>query len=168
MKTKSNTIDRLEKILEPDIKALIGISILRDNDHYVMYGNWTVWPKDHTVEVKKYGNTVGQFYNLKNAVSWCTAERYRQQKLALEIEHWDRELARISNDVYTAQELVKRFRDPEIRLSSRIKMEHNCSKLTGIRNQLEKCIKRAKYCQLQGLNDEIARTRRPTPIRTNR
>jgi hypothetical protein len=168
MKLKDQAISKLAKILATDVSDIIGSSIVRAENHYVLYGNWQVWPQAHGVDVKKNNDVVAHFYNLKNAVCWCTAYRYGQQKLALELEHWDRELSRISNDVGTARELIKCFRDPELKLVARIKMEHNSAKLRGIQHQLEKCVKRAKYCQLQGFNDEIARTRRSTPIRTNR
>lgn len=169
MKIKSQTLDRMKQMLEPELQQAIGSSMMRINDSYVLYGAWTIQTTHNgAVEVKKYGNVAGTFFNLKNAVSWCVAERYNRVKLAFEIENLDHELTRLSNDVNMSQNLLKRVRDPEIRLVVRIKMEHNHAKLTNTQYQLEKCLKRAKYCQLQGFNDEIARTRRPAPIRTNR
>ena len=169
MKLKPQTLDRLKQILEPELHKAIGSSILRAGDQYVLYGAWSIETIDpNTVQVRKHGEIVGTFFNLKNAVSWCVAERYNRIRLAFEIQNLDSELSRLSNDVTMSQSLLKRARDPDIRMVVRIKMEHNHSKLNNIQYQLEKCVKRAKYCQLQGFNDEIARTRRPAPIRTNR
>lgn len=169
MKIKPHTLDRLQQMLEPELHKAIGSSILRAGDQYVMYGAWSIETVDDvTIQVRKHGDIVGTFFNLKNAVSWCVAERYHRVALAFEIQNLDNALSRLSNDVTASQSLLKRARDPDTRLVVRIKMEHNHSKLTNIQYQLDKCVKRAKYCQLQGFNDEIARTRRPAPIRTNR
>ena len=69
---------------------------------------------------------------------------------------------RIQDDVSAQVAHVDRFTDAEQRELVQLKLHHKQSVLNQVNEQLNKCVNLAKYWQIKGFNNEIARTRNQT------
>ena len=116
------------------------------------------WGLEHTLE----------FSSTRSALSWCIADKYRQAATATEILQLDQRRRQLRDDIAMTRQLRERARDHSQREVLDAKISHKRQLLTDADNRLDKCVALAKYWQIRGFNDEIARTRRPAPNTTNR
>jgi hypothetical protein len=158
---------KLEAILESDFDLIKNNLIYKDNDRYVAFNRYTIIPGTYSVQVYRYSHAVGEFTSLKTALSWCIADKYQQEILAQSILRLDGECGRLAVDVALTQRSVPRMKNPEQRETVKLKLDHKKAILNLAQNRLEECTGLAKYWQIRGFNNEIARTRRQAPIRTH-
>lgn len=163
----TQVLRRLEKIVGPDLESLSENVIFREHNQYKVFNTWTIQPGPGVVHVLDQHNQSLTFENLKIAVAWCIAKKYRANKLAQEIQQLDHKQSTLQTDIVITKRLLTRTSDRELKIISEIKLEDKQVRLRFAQSQMNKCVNRAKYCQLRGFNDEIARTRRPTPNRTD-
>lgn len=159
--------EKLEALFESDFELIKNNLIYRDGDRYVAFDRYEIIPQEHLVTVTRYRYPVGEFTSLKTALSWCIADKYQQEILAQKILRLDSHCGRLAVDVELTQRSVPRIKNPEQRETVKLKLDHKKAILTLTRNRLEECTGLAKYWQIRGFNNEIARTRRPAPIRTH-
>jgi hypothetical protein len=167
---KTSILDQLESLMSPDPDIALAMSniMIRDDDgKYHLFGIFDVDQTQDTVRVFRGAEKLKEFSGLRAALSWCIAQKYQQIMLSDEIASLDQEFMRLKNMDQALNDVVSRIKNREQRLITRIKSEDNSYKLRMVQNRLSKCVSRAKYLQLKGFNDEIARTRRPTPNRTS-
>jgi hypothetical protein len=161
-------LSRLEEILGPDLPRLIENSIVKNQNQYNMFNTWVIQPQSGTVHVIDPRNCTLEFGSLKSAMAWCIAKKYKNIKLADEITQLDLKESKLKTDIVITKQILSRVSDRERKTISQIKLEDTQLRLQFTQSQMEKCVNRAKYCQLRGFNDEIARTRRPASNRTTR
>jgi hypothetical protein len=157
---------KLERVLSPELDLAVENMILATEDGFELFGKWSLKRDDGMISVFKADVLQGRFYSSRSAVSYCIAEKYGQFKLSQEIKFLDQEYGRMDCDIQTRTSMLPGFKDRQRRLTVLSKLEDRRIKLKHIKTQLEKCVWRAKYWQIKGFNDEIARTRRPAPNRT--
>jgi hypothetical protein len=135
---------------------------------YDVFGRWTLRDQQHQVEISTRDRLVGRFGNLRSALSWCIAEKYHQHELAHNIRNLDHDLQRFhaARDAY--RQILARITDPQRRWVISIKGEEATLRYRQAAERMSIYVSRAKYLQIRGFNDEIARTRRPAPYRTSR
>ena len=160
--------DRLESILTPDLDEIKNNLIVKENNQYNVFGNYLITPIGLDVEVKFKGVITHHFATLKSAVSWCIADKFRQYSLCQEIKNLDQDQTRLNDDINTTLHILKDLTNIEQKNIVEVKLQNKQLKLDLVHNSLLKCANRAKYWQIRGFNDEIARTRRQASNTTTR
>lgn len=161
-------LDRFEDVLGAEMLAAERNLIIRmDNGHYELFGLYQLRESLGTVSVTIKGLEIGKFSSLRAATSWCIAEKYKQTSLAQEILQVDQELSRRLQNYRVLSDVCRRVRDSERKIIAEIKSREAYLRCQSTREQLANCVARAKYFQIRGFNDEIARTRRPTSHKSN-
>jgi hypothetical protein len=160
---------KAQQMLGEDMLEAERNMISRNHDgSYEVFGVWNIRHCNDSVVVSKRNNVVEKFSSLKSAVSWCIAEKYHQQSLAFEIRQLDNDLQRLAPTDHVYRRMLSRVKDPSQRIVVATKGQEAHIKHKIATEQMDRCIARAKYLQIRGFNDEIARTRRPAPNRTSR
>ena len=165
---RNTALSKLQSLFENDLEILERNAIFRDQDRYSVFGRYDIQVSPDRVQVSQDQQPVADFSDLRTAMSWCIAKKYHQAELAQDLVKLDREHDRLQQDLDFTRELLSRIQDRDRRFVVSTKIDHHRARLHHIKDRLSKCISRAKYCQIRGFNDEIARTRRPAPHRTSR
>ena len=169
MIASTRVLNKLESIVKSDMPLAEQNTIVRDkNGQYDVFGLYQIQANKHGALVTRNTETVKQFGSVKSAVSWCIAEKYKQYNLARDIERSDNDVVRIWNDVSFSQTSIAKTKDFDAYIISQNKLENKKTHLSQAQQRLEKCVNLAKYFQIRGFNDELARTRRQAPNPTNR
>lgn len=135
---------------------------------YSVFDRWQIERHEHAVNVMRHGEKLHRFFTLRSALSWCTAQKYGQEQLALEITRLDRDLERLHATNQVQRSIVKGITNQERRSIVLVKQQETHLKLETALRRMQRCVSRAKYLQQRGFNDEIARTRRPAPYKPSR
>ena len=160
---------RFEQMLASDLAmAQSNMMVRNDQDGYEVFGRWQLIPRADQIAVLARGQMCAMFTDIKNAVSWCIAEKYHQHALAQEILNLERDLQRLTPSLATERWMCKNTQDPAKRIIMEAKTLETQRRWTTVSSRMQRCVWRAKYLQTRGFNDEIARTRRPAPHRTGR
>lgn len=162
------TFNRLEQLLSADFDLAKPNMIISTSQGYEVFDRYTITKNIDTVEVKKRHGETLCFNNIRTALSWCIADKYRQHRLADEITSLDIKRRRLRDDVSFSSQLTKTFRNPDIRETALTKLEAKKGLLKTVEIGLDKCADLAKYWQIRGFNDEIERTRRSASNKDNR
>jgi len=160
--------DRFEHVLGPEmLVAKQNLIIKTANGSYQLFGRYCLTESAGEVSVCLMGIEIGKFNSLQAAVSWCIAEKYKQTWLSDEISRVDQELAQRLQNHLVLSDICKRVRDTERKIIAETKSREAYLRCQYTRKQLANCVSRAKYFQIRGFNDEIARTRRTTSHKSN-
>lgn len=161
--------DRLLELVKADLPDLEANSILKNEDGtFSVFGKFTISETNNKFfTVKKYDNFEAEFTTLKSAISWCVAEKYNQSKLSNSIKILEQERCRLLCDIGARSQLFKKFKNLEQKKVVELKLTTKKDRLKQIDTQITKCINSAKYWQIQGFNNETARTGRSPSQRTN-
>jgi hypothetical protein len=166
---QQRALERLEQIITPDLEELCRNLIVEDDLGGVWaFGHYYLVKQEQGVLVTKREVEKGTFSSMRTALSWCVADKYQQFVLSEEIIKLDHDRWALKTDIDTRSRVNQTIKDPERRESIDTKLTTKRIKLRGLTERLDKCVSLAKYWQIRGFNNEIARTRRPTPNRTNR
>jgi len=160
---------RLDVMLGSDLAMAQRNMIHRGADGaYEVFGRWQLQEHGDRVTVSRREQVVCEFSSLRVAVSWCIAEKYNQRELSADIRRLDQDLCRLRDQDWVRRQAAESLRDPDRRVTALIKSQEAHRRYCVIGERLTECARRAKYFQIRGFNDEIARTRRPAPHRTSR
>jgi len=155
-------IQRLERIVEPELDQLKGNMIFQENGQYHVFEQYVISKNAdglYTVDKKRYN--VRTFSSLRLALSWCIADKYGQLDLSNNLQKLDQEKSAMASDVTVREAMLKQIQDPDRREIVRFKLATKKANLRSVENRLTKCVNLAKYWQIQGFNsNETARTRR--------
>ena len=162
-------VAKLERLLGADVGLIQENLILTDEQgRYHLFGRYEIQQQKHKVLVKLPNREAIEFGLMRAAVSWCIADKCNQYSLCDEIKRCDQRLQHNHQDHQVLAHVARRIQDSDRKAIAEIKSDEARLKYLFAREQLTKCVSRAKYFQIRGFNDEIARTRRPTPTRTSR
>jgi hypothetical protein len=135
--------------------------ISNDDGSLLAYGRYVITQIQPGVcEVRDISDSVTTFGSKKSALSWCAANRYNDLNLARYILQLDLQNSQIRRDIEQRRRVAETSTNTRFRETVLIKLEGKLSFHRSVAAQLEKCIDRAKYLQLRGLQNETARTRR--------
>jgi len=158
---------KLAALAEQELPKLLNNVIVSDGEKYRVFGSYVLRQNTQGYALTYQDRNVGTFTSTRSAVAWCIADKNRQYNLAQEIQHLDFALLRLRNDIEVrggqAQKSHGTFWE-----TVTAKAAHKRLQSQQIENELTKCVNRAKYLQLQGSNNETARTGRNTPHKTYR
>ena len=161
-----NNIDfeeRIKRILGNSFEYAKDNSIFDTDRGFLVFDKYRIVDEEGVVKVWCKENFVSDFTSKKIALTWCIFDKFNQIIKAQEIIALDSKRQLIQTDLSIKQKLYKRYTDPDIRDSVAAKISHRQQMLFSINSRLEKCVNVAKYWQLKGFNDEIARTKHSTP-----
>jgi hypothetical protein len=156
-----NREQKLERWAEKQILESIHNLIIDDEEGgWVVFGCYYLTETDQGYNVHKYSSSMGTFASKRSAVSWCVADKNRQLNLAITIKKLDMQKSLVAADIECRRSVANRSRDPLFRETVRTKIEPKITYYKSVSAELEKCINSAKYLQLRGFSNEIARTGR--------
>jgi len=135
---------------------------------YRVFDRYEMQPGSQSVVIKDGPDRCLEFTSTRSALSWCIADKYRQNVTAQDIVNLDQRRRQLQDDISLSRQLRERTRDHAQREVLDAKISYKRQMLTDADSRLDKCVSLAKYWQIRGFNDEIARTRRPPPNSTNR
>jgi hypothetical protein len=158
---KTNNLDKLQKLVEPEMDLLKQNIIYCDDGKYHVFTQYTIDKQlNDTYLTCKQHQDPKTFSTLRFAMSWCIADKYGKLDLATTIVTLDQQRYTILNNVKVRQHLAKKIQDPVRKEIVELKIANKKNGLVQIENQLTKCVNLAKYWQIKGFNcDETARTR---------
>lgn len=157
-KMKSN--HKLEQWAEKEVKRNIHTMIVNiDNDNYVAFGKYYLSLSQQSVAVYNLsGDLIGEFANKRTAISWCVADNKNMLSLAQNIKNLDRKKNLLSADIHCRKSLADRSRQSGFNEMVLTKLQTKIEQHVMVDRELEKCLNLAKYIQLRGFQNEIART----------
>jgi hypothetical protein len=158
---------KLAALAEQELPRLLDHVIIADGEKYRVFGTYVLHQTTQGYRLTQHDDPVGIFSSTRSAVAWCIADKKRQYRLANEIQHLDSILLRLQNDIRVRAGVAEHSRGSFWETVT-IKTAQKQAQSQQIENELTKCINLAKYWQLQGSNNETARTGRNTPYKTNR
>jgi len=167
--TQPQTLEKLHRMVERDMPMLEHISIIKEDNRYLVFGIYQVThdPGTGRVAVSKNDIFRHEFTGLRTALSWCIADKYQQFPLTQNIERLDADKSSLEADLAVRQPLAHRIKDAFLRESVMLKIDTRKRRLIAVTDQLDKCVNLAKYWQIRGFNNETARTGRTSTTRTN-
>ena len=165
---QQRALDRLEQIISPDFDEICKNVIFEEENGVSAFGVYFLERNEFGVCVTKNHLYKGDFSSMRTALSWCVADKYNQFTLKEEIQRLDKLRWDLKTDLDTRLKITQRIKDPARAEVIETKLSTKRHKLQAISNRLDKCVSLAKYWQIRGFNNEIARTRRTSPDRTNR
>lgn len=151
--------NRIEQWLTREVMACLSDSILPVADGTLVFGRYLLIKDRHGVKVVEQDDEKLCLSGMRSALSWCLADKHNDLSLALEIQRLDSTCVMLSRDIAVRQGLYDKSKDPVYRQRVELKLITKRSHLALLRQQLEKCINKAKYIQLRGFQNETARTR---------
>ena len=162
-----DVLAKLQRMVDADMRSLERHIITEDQGRYTLFGDYEIRSNQDEAHVYHNGDLKFIASSLRAAVSWCVAEKHRRHELSNEISRLDQQQHRVQRDINNTRMMLPRISSTELRSSVSDKLRRKEQVLEDVKIRLSNCIDRAKYIQIRGFNDEIARTRRLTPIRSN-
>jgi len=161
-------LQKLQDMVRDDLDQIEKQTILSVEDGFALFGRYHISHTGNGFKVQRADNDIACFDTVRLALSWCIADKCNQWTLADKIKNLDHTRQRLKNDIDISSALTKRMQDQPRRCIAEIKVDHKRSRLRQVNEQLNKCISLAKYWQIKGFQDEIARTRRTNTNTPNR
>ena len=168
MNISSRIENMFQEVLGRDAEMAQINLIHPDGTGYRVFDRYQMQDHGGRVEVRRDGEEPCEFSCTRSALSWCIADKYRQRATAQEIQTLDQRRRQLRDDIDMSRQLLERTREHHNREVIEAKMQYKRQMLRDADLRLDKCVALAKYWQIRGFNDEIARTRRPAPNSTNR
>lgn len=128
--------------------------ISKSTDGYLVFAVYDIKVNDQAsvVDVYKHDEFVGKFASLKNALAWCTADKFNQIALCNMLVNLDHSLSRLQNEIHVTKQSLKTSTKNKQILTSKIYTK--ISVLENVKIQLKKSIEQAKYLQIRGFYHE--------------
>ena len=157
---ETKVLSKLNQLVETEMSSLKGNLFLKTANGYQLFEKYNVDLSGGEYSVTYNSVLVASFSSLKTAVSWCIADHYKQRSLAESIISLEQKRRVVANDVAVRKAILKKFKHSSRQETVELKLQTRRYKLQSLDEQLNKCVNMAKYWQLRGFNNEIARTRR--------
>ena len=151
---------RLENMVAMDIKELAKNAILPDGAGYNVFEVYGIQPADGLWTVTRRGIEIAEMTSLKSALSWCIADKLHQTRLGTDILLLDQQCHLTQTDILVRSALQKKIRDRDHKEAVGMKIYTRQLRLKSLSKRLEICVNQAKYLQIQGFNNETARSGR--------
>lgn len=159
---------KLFNIARKEMARLQADIIMKSSRGYQAFGIFDVKQQDHVFSVYRQGDHCGNFSSAKVALSYCIAEKTQQYNLGIKIQHLDQHVVSARQSVISRKNMLEKFRDQPAKEIIYNKIQHRRQQQHELENQLEDCVKQAKYLYLRGLNNETQRISSAAPARSSR
>jgi hypothetical protein len=155
------------QIVNEDLPELQENLIVGNSDGYSAFGHYNISRKEHGYQVKRKQAVIAIFSEMRTALSWCIADKYKQLHLANDILDLDQQKQTASADYRVRYRLYEQLSANKQALIEQ-KIEARRDRIIAINNKLSQCVGIAKYWQIRGFNNETERIRRTASNRKNR
>ena len=152
--TRQNAANLLESLAKEHL--LKNPNAIIDSDKSIQaFGCYTITKTKFGYNIYKNRVKINQLGLKKSALCWCIADKYGVCALANDINQFDKELDRRYSEIEYYKHVLKLNDDRKSIMLNRL--SDSLVKANHIKNQLDKCVNRAKYWQHKGFNNETAR-----------
>jgi hypothetical protein len=152
------TDNEIEKKLKHELRDIMPNVIIKfDNGHYELFGRYRIITEKPLYRVLINDEEVGSFNSTKTAVSWCVADKYGKFNLARDIMHTDLCLGNLANDIFVRAGIASKSKHAQFAEDIETKLETKIIRKKYLESQLADYVKKAKYLQQRGFNNETAR-----------
>lgn len=159
-------IEKLYHCLSAEFETVKNNSIIKNDDGSIdIFDLFKATEHNGMIEIKQSQKDPKEFSSYRSALSWCIAEKCQEIELAKKIIVLDKDLQRHKNMDRALKHVCNKITNADQKSIAEIKHHDVIHKLRLTNFALQKCIARAKYLQIRGFHNEIARTRRPAPTR---
>ncbi len=162
-----NLPDKIIRFAQRELDLLKNELILPVEQGYFVFGQFSIQKENSGFSVIKKDEFLGTFSSAKVALSYCIAERAHNHNLSIKIQQLDQHYLSATNSLNSRKLMANRCRNSALKEILHTKIQHRRQQQYYLENQLEDCVKMAKYFYLRGLNNETHRTRQATPIRSS-
>ena len=159
---------KLFDLAQKELTRIQSDIIMKFAQGYKAFGTFDIQQQDNLFSVYRQGNHCGDFSSAKVALSYCIAEKSHQFNLGIKIQQLDQHVASARQSVISRKNMLERFRDKPAKEIIYTKIQHRRQQQHELENQLEDCVKQAKYLYLRGLNNETQRISSAAPARSSR
>jgi len=159
----SHVIEKLQKIIEGGDWRQFLIDV--QDDTVDVFGRYAIRRNMERFMVQKNAADVHDFSTLRVALSWCVADHIGNHGLGRDIAYLDSDIIRYESQIQGYQQRLAKKIDAWTHNLLHNRLSEARHQLLVRKNRLEKCCNLAKYFQLRGFSDEIARTQ---SIKSNR
>jgi hypothetical protein len=142
--------------------------ILRNDEGCKAFGIYDIKKQNGVFTVYKKHEFCGEFSSAKVALSYCIAERAHEYNLGIRLQNLDQHFLSATQSLNTRKSLIERCKNNQTREILYSKIQHRRQQQHELENQLEDCVKMAKYLYLRGLNNETQRIGCAASTRTSR
>jgi hypothetical protein len=161
-------IRRLERMVSKDLPSLENLLILRHDNKYALFNRYVIEEIREDYHVWRSATYAGVFHNRRSAVAWVLSDRANSDELCRKIMNLDREKFNLDNNIMRYQHVARNTKDFAREEILQLRLINDRATVKQVNLELNKCIDRAKYFQIQGFNNETVRTISTTPNRANR
>lgn len=162
---QQKVVKKLDKFFEENSQILERIAIYEIAGGYCAFKDYNICKEAGEWKVTKNNNPCGTFNTVKNAMSWCIADKYSQTKLRDEISELVNKRHSVAIDLDVRSKIAKKLSKNNTSIEDKVQSRRY--QLDAIDFRLDKCSNLAKYWQIQGFIYETARSGRTSPYRTN-
>ena len=152
------TETEIEKYIKHELKDIMpNVIIKTDNGTYELFGRYLIVAQKPVYRVFCNDDEMGVFNSSKTAVSWCVADKYQRFNLARDILNTDTILGNLTNDIFVRTGIASKSKHAQFAEDIETKLETKIIRKKYLENQLADYVKKAKYLQQRGFNNETAR-----------
>lgn len=141
----------LKNIMSKDeMDALSKSLIITTKNGYELFGEYTISPKKHMYEVKRYTSYLDKkFYNLRNAVVWTTLDKRERIKDAQRVAELDILIEGAIASIALYRELCENAKDLDSRTIYYAKLQEAKLKQLTLQEEIASYIRDSKRWQNQ-------------------
>lgn len=161
-----NLEQKFTQVLYGEVEIATPNTITVSENGYDVFGCYQIIPGEGWFDVWQNGTLCHTFSSTRIALSWCIADKYNKHDLGQDIARLDAHNRRMSQDIEARRNLIRSFKQSDRCGIAKDKLHHKEYQHRQVKARLAKCVNLAKYFQIRGFNDEIARTRRPLNSKT--
>lgn len=121
-------------------------------DGWLAFGVYQIRPIEQGFRVLHYDSPQGDFSSKRSAISYCVADRLKQQRLAREIQILDQKKQQLEADVGFARVQAQNTKNADLKEMILAKIQTKETTKKVVTAELEKCVNSAKYLQLRGFS----------------
>lgn len=149
---------KLLDIARQELPALMADTIVQSKSGWDVFKNYNIVKNNNDFAVYERGTKIGDFSNTRTALSWCIASKRNKINMANQILNLERNKQRLLSHVTCLKQLAKQSKTTDMHDLLTIKIIAEDSRINSIETELNKYVSLAKYWQIQGFNNETART----------
>lgn len=150
---------KINQWIEKEFVKNLGSIIIDGTDRggWLAFGVYQIIPVGSRFQVLHYDNHQGDFSTKRSAISYCVADKLNQQALAKNIKILDEKKQQLDADVGFCRDQIQNAKNIDFKEMVLTKIQTKEATKKVVVAELEKCVNSAKYLQLRGFSNEIAR-----------
>lgn len=149
---KQDVIDNF--VIKELNKELKNWFIIQENNGYLLFNQFKIVPKHSQYKVIHLNNSIVEnFYNLKNAVTWCICEKLKKYDDSEAIKNLDRKIENFKTSEIIHKKLLYKTNEKTQREIYYIKFIEDVKQKTLAQKEMENYINISRYWLNKKLNE---------------